>query len=291
VIIGPDERFGILPAGAQENAVLPDDYPAAYQLFPPASLEPMWDMKDPTPFKTRSLFDPSLVASFHLDPGHLGAAAAFQRSIDFKRKPVACRYFTVASAAHETVTRFNQDFGPASPVKVKSSRDGTVPILSAAALPIQTVLVEANHLGITQKPVTHRILGMLLGRIQAGPVVAPTGVGAASLSISDSAIGEGETVEIVINVSEMEELKAVVQVRRDRGEGRLEDALEIPVKVETPGLTRVQFAAPYLDVGHYELDLVVGSNSLAGHWLQFRSRVSIGQNSRTLSRTRLRSRV
>jgi phospholipase A1 len=249
--------LGVSEEDLQRLCAVPG-YPAAYQLFPPARLEPMWDLEDLMPFKTRSLFDPGLVAPFHLNPGHLDAAAAFHGSIDFRRKLVGCRYFTVVSAAHETVTRFNQDSGVASPVKVKSSGDGTVPILSAAALPIQTALVEANHLGVTQKPVTHRILGMLLGRIPAGPVIAVAGVGMLSLSISQRAIGEGETVEIVINVSGMEKLNAVIHVRRGPGEGSLVDVLEIPITVETPGLTRVQFAAPYLDPGRYELDLVVG---------------------------------
>jgi hypothetical protein len=238
-------------------------YPAAYQLFSPKRLEPIWDLEDSMPFKTRSLFDPVVLHAFDLDPDHLRAAAALHDSLDISRKPIECRYFAVVSAAHETVMRFNQDLGAADAVKVKSSGDGTVPILSAAALPIQTAFVEANHVGIVQKPVTHQILGMLLGRMPPAPVIAAAGAAnVPNLSISQRSVAEGERVEVVVNLPELNELKAEVRIRRDQGGGRLDVVSTIPIVVQTPSLTRMEFLAPYLEMGRYELDLVIDNANI-----------------------------
>lgn len=233
-------------------------YPAAYQLLPPERLEAIWDLDAAIPFATRNFFDPELVELFELNADHLRAAKALHAALDVRRKPEGCRYFAVVSASHETVTRFNRVGDEAGAVKVKSSGDGTVPILSAAALPIQTAFVEANHIGVTQKEVTHQIVGMLLEKLPVEPVIAlGAPAGPPSLSVSERMVAEGDQVEILIHAAELDRLSAVVRIRRDEGGADLVPVAELDVTVEAPGLTKVELRAPGLDVGRYELDLLV----------------------------------
>ena len=131
-------------------------FPAAYQLLPPATLLPVWKLDDPLPFKARSVFDPAIATTYRLNQQHLAAAINFQVRLDEKRRPPNCRYLAVVSSAHQTVTRLDEDQNVAAPVAVKSSGDGTVPIQSATALRVQTAYVEANHMGVAQKPLTRK---------------------------------------------------------------------------------------------------------------------------------------
>lgn len=235
-------------------------YPAGYQLLPPAALEPLWQLDHATPFRGKSLFDPAVVANYGLNAGHLAATRAFQARLEPTRRPAACRYFAVVSAAHETITRLDEDMGVAAPVKVKSSGDGTVPIQSAAALRVQTAYVEANHVGVVQKPVSHKIVGILLGAIPAEPVVAgfADGGAAMSLSLSERTIAEDQDYEIVVVSEPTEALAARIRIQRDAGDGRLEEVRTIALDAQAPGLERISLQGPRLARGRYVFDLLAG---------------------------------
>ena len=235
-------------------------YPAGYQLFPPAGLEPIWQLDHPIPFHGKSLFDPAVEANYGLNAGHLAATSAFHARLDPARRPQTCRYFAVVSAVHETITRLDEDFGVAAPVKVKSSGDGTVPIQSATALRVQTAYVEANHVGVAQKPVSHKIVGILLGKLPVEPVVAgfADGPAAMSLSLSERTVAEDQGYEIVVVSEPTDGLAARIRVQRDVGDGRLEEVRTLALDAQAPGLERVSLQGPKLARGRYVFDLLTG---------------------------------
>ena len=236
-------------------------FPAGYQLFPPANLLPLSKLNYPTPFKGLSLFDPAVAANYGLNTEHLAAASALHGRLDPARRPVSCRYYAIVSAAHQTITRLDEDQNVAVPVMVKSSGDGTVPIQSASALRVQTAYVEANHVGVTQKSVTHKIVGMLLGALPAEPVTAGfdadlTGASVSmNLSLSERTIEDGKAYEIVVTTAPQDTLDARVRVRMDRN-GALGLINEIPINVRTECLERISIKGPSLKPGRYLFDLV-----------------------------------
>ena len=236
--------------------------PADYQLFPPAELLPLWKLDDSIPFKSVSVFDPAVEMNYQLNAQHLQATRDLHARLDEKKRPAGCRYFSIVSAAHETVTRLDEDMGVAAMVSVKSSGDGTVPIRSAAALRVQTAYVEANHIGVAQKPLTHKIIGMLLGAIPVEPVVAAfdadqTGFAASmNLSLSERTVAVGRDYEIVVTTTPQDDVHAHIRIRR-AGEAVLQ---EIPVTVQTSAVERISLRGPLLEVGQYVFDLVVDGN-------------------------------
>ena len=233
-------------------------YSAAYQLFSSASLKPIWDLEGATPLAPLSLFDSTLAGPMKLTQANLNAAGAFQDALDPTRRPEECRYFAIASAAHETVTRFDMDLGELAPVRVKASGDGTVPITSAAALPIQTAFVEANHMGVPQKEATHRLIGMLLGRTKPGPVIAASGMAAApTLSLSERLVERNTPVEIVLVTPPRDRLAAEIRIEREIQGGGLAQVDVLRVDIAATGLTRVELASPRLEVGRHVFTLIV----------------------------------
>lgn len=233
-----------------------DRYPTGFQLFPPAKLKTIWSLKSQQPFEPFTIFDSNVPAHASLSTKNLAAATRLHDALDFARRPPACRYFAVASAAHETVTRFDQDLDYLSIVKVKASGDGTVPITSAAALPIQTAFVEANHIGVAQKETTHRILGMLLGHLKPEPVIAASGqVTSPSLSLGETLIEQDESVEIVINLPGTDQVDAKVQITRQTSQ--VPDVVTLQVEAKAPSLTRVCLRSPNMKIGHHEFKLIV----------------------------------
>lgn len=238
-------------------------YPAGYQLFPPASVQPIWRLDDPEPFRGLDLFSAEVAGAYPLNPAHLQATLAFQARLDIARKPDGCRYFSIVSAAHETLTRFDEAGGQASPVKVKATGDGTVPIKSAAALPIQTAYVFANHMGVPQKEATHQLLKVLLGVNPPEVIVAGAGEPkqASALSLSERVIAEHEPFEIVV-ASSGDGLEAEVLITREVAGGQFARAQTIPILVRAQGLERLSLRGPALAAGRYQFILTSGDEAL-----------------------------
>lgn len=238
-------------------------FPAAYQLFPPAHLEPLWKLDDPVPFKGVSVFDPAVAANYRLVDAHLRATRALHERLDPSRRPPGCRYFSIVSAAHETVTRLDEDAGSAVVVKVKSAGDGTVPIASATALRVQTAFVEANHVGVAQKALTHRMIGMLLGALPVEPLpmafdIDPTSVSPSlNLSLNERTIGAGESYEIVVTTTPQDAIGLCIRITKQSPDGS-EPVQEIPVVIQGPSIERVALRGPDLPPGQYRFDLVAG---------------------------------
>ena len=239
-------------------------FPTGYQLFPPAALQPVWSLDGATlPLAPTSVFDPALAAAHPLTVQNLAAAANLATALDVSRRPPRCRYFAVASAAHETVTRLDQRLGDLTPVKVKASGDGTVPVTSAAALPIQTAFVEANHMGVPAKPATQRLLAMLLGRARPGPVIAATLAGSAPrLSLGDRLVTEGDPVEILVTTPPRDRLSAVIRIDQGFDDAAMTSVAALEVRAEAPELARVALTAPPLGVGRYLFRLEVDGVSV-----------------------------
>jgi hypothetical protein len=232
-------------------------FPAGYQLFPPSDLAPIWTLDEQeTPFRPISLFAPEVDENYGLNDAHLQATLAFRARLDPARKPAACRYFSVVSAAHETVTRFDQQGGTADAVKVIAAGDGTVPITSAAALRVQTAYVKANHMGVAQHKNTHALLEMLLGVRE--PEVLAVSVGLAAqptLSLSDRAVSEDETYEVVIEAAQDGQLKGQLQISRQDEQGGFVPEQEIEVAVSAPRAQRLSLRGPNLAPGSYRFEL------------------------------------
>lgn len=233
-------------------------YPTGYQLFSSVALEPIWNLGSATPLAPVSLFDPILVAPWNLTQANLDAARALQVALDPNRRPKTCRYFAIASAAHETVTRFNMDLSDLAPVKVEASGDGTVPVTSAAALPIQTAFVEANHMGVPQKEATHRLLGMLLGRKKPGPVIAATGVvSRPTLSLNERLVERNVPVEIVVATPPRDRLVAKIRIEREGKGSALVEVAVLRVEAAATKLTRLALKSPPLEVGRHVFTLLI----------------------------------
>lgn len=249
-------------------------FPSGYQLFPHAHLQPLWALDDPVPFHGLSVFDRAVATTYGLVDSHLSAASALHARLDPARRPPNCRYFSIVSAAHETITRLDQDLDAAVPVSVKSSGDGTVPIQSAAALRVQTAFVEANHVGVAQKPLTHRMVGILLGAAPAEPLPSAldadlSAVGfAMSLSLSERTVTEGQSYEIVVITRPQAVVDASIRITSKDGAVAV---AEIPISIRSGSIERISLRGPALPVGYYQFEIVTdgtgGASDAAGEEL------------------------
>lgn len=237
-------------------------FPAAYQLFPPAALQPIWQMDSAVPFEGLSVFDPSLVNSHGLSASHLQAASSFARHLDPNRKPAACRYFSVASATHETMTRFDMAHGTISPVIVTGAGDGTVPVRSATALPVATAYVDADHVGITQHETTHALLAMLIGAEPPG-VIAASAKNAPAISVSPKFATVGEDYEIIVLPGNSAPLTGTVAIEREVADGQFEAGETVPVVAASAGVRTIAITGPALPSGRYRVRLLSGGVELA----------------------------
>lgn len=232
-------------------------YPSAYQLFPAEQFEVIWSIRGTAPLKPSSLFEPSLVSAHGLNTSHLQAARSLHRALNVNRKPAGCRYFSIVSSAHSTVTRFDLDLNLASVVKTRASGDGTVPIWSSAGLPVQTAYVDANHIGLCSHSTTHKLIGTLLGCMRPRPLIAADSMKSEiSLSISDRMISAADRVEIVISGVHVESFGSRIVINR-YGQSGLKPLLDMPVTASGPTITRVEMMAPHLDTGKYVIELLI----------------------------------
>ncbi len=238
-------------------------FPAAYQLFPPAALRPIWQIDSAVPFEGLSLFDPSLVGSQGLKTTHLHAADAFARQLDPGRKPDACRYFAVASGTHKTMTRFDIGNGTISPVAVAGAGDGTVPVRSATALPVATAYVDADHVGVTQHTSTHTLLSMLLGAEVPGPVAAFAMTDEPAVSLSPKFATVGEDYEIVVLPGRAAPFTGTVAIELGQADGTFQTRETVPVAAASAGVRTIAITGPALPPGRYRARLLRDVTELA----------------------------
>jgi hypothetical protein len=237
-------------------------FPAGYQLFPPATLRPIWQIDSAIPFEGMSLFDPSLVDSQGLRSGHLEAAAAFARTLDPARRPAACRYFAIASATHKTMTRFDMGRGTISPVTVTGAGDGTVPVRSAASLPVATAYVDADHMGVAQHANTHTLLAMLVGA-EAPGAVAASATDAPTISVSPKFATVGEDYEIVVLPGAAAPFAGTLALEQEKTDGTFQTGETVPVAAASAGVRTIAITGPTLAPGRYRVRLLRDGTELA----------------------------
>jgi pimeloyl-ACP methyl ester carboxylesterase len=232
-------------------------FPSGYQLFSTEDLTPIWRLDGGgPPFEGVSLFDPDTAANYPLNPANLAAAKALFARLDIARRPPGCRYFSIVSAAHETVTRFDEEGGRAEAVKVRESGDGTVPVQSAAVLRIQTAYVVANHLGVAQNDTTHRLLRMLLGVEEPDAVAAAVQPGLApELSLSARVVAEDEGYEIVVAAG-ADGIDGAIVIEREGRAGAFRQVRKLRAQVKAEGARRLSLEGPELRPGRYRFRLV-----------------------------------
>ncbi|OAS26052.1 lipase/acyltransferase domain-containing protein [Methylobacterium platani] len=246
---------GLSPAQLRQLAGQPG-YPAGYQLFPLSTLLPIWRLDSQVAFEGISVFDPALDQLYGFNKVSLQAAKDLQATLDHERRPGGCRYFSIVSAFHETVTRFDLDAGGLVGVSVAASGDGTVPIRSASALPVQTAFVSANHLGVAQDGTTHELLAMLLGVKLPEAVAAGAArlAGRPRLSVSLPAVNRGDPFEVVLAFGAAPRQGRIVFLRRTDA-GPVE-AHAIPLAVGSAEVRQVVVAGPTLAPGVYSVEYV-----------------------------------
>lgn len=253
---------GLSPQQFRQLAGQPG-YPAGYQLFPLATLLPVWDLGADMAFEGRGVFDASLRELFGFNPASLEAAKALQATLSYDRRPKECRYFSIVSAVHETVTRFDLDQGTLNGISVAASGDGTVPIRSASALPVQTAFVSANHLGIAQDDITHELLAMLLRVERPGAVAA--GVARLAdlprLSANVPVVNQGNAFEVVLAFGSAPRSGRLVFSRRVGGPAGEERV--IPLDVGSPDVKQVVVSGPNLAAGAYDIRYVADGSTAA----------------------------
>jgi hypothetical protein len=229
-----------------------DGFPAAYQLLPHPPHAPVWDFDGAVPFAPVDVLDPGLADEHGLNRDSLGRLSALRALLDPARRPARCRYVSVASATHETLSRFDRDRGQLRPVLVKGAGDGTVPIQSAASLAVQTAYIRADHVALVQETLTHRLVLMLLGMLDEGAVAAAADAAAAAplLSLSDEMMAEDEAWEIVVAVPVANPAEGKVSVERLEEAGSREVA-SIGFAIASNGAASLALAGPRLAAGSY----------------------------------------
>ena len=241
-------------------------FPAAYQLFPPQALVPIWRLDGAIPFAGRSALDPALVEEQGLSAVNRQAAIAFHARLNIARQPAHCRYFAVASATHSTITRFDESSGTLRPVAVAGAGDGTVPVRSAAALPVQTAYVDADHVGVTQHENTLDLLDMLLGVKEAGAVAASFAARGSlpAISISPQYVSSGEDYEIVVLPGTAAPMHGSVVLEQEGQAGVFTAHATIPIEAASPLVNKVTMTGPTpLPPGRYRARLLSGDQTLA----------------------------
>ncbi len=252
-----------MSAGDQRRLSGAPGFPAAYQLFPPAALRPIWRLDSAVPFEGLSLFDASLVGPQGLETTHLQAAETFAGQLDPSRKPPACRYFAVASGTHKTLTRFDMRTGTISPVTVTGAGDGTVPVRSSTALPVPTAYVDADHVGVTQHASTLALLAILLGAEVPGPVASFAITDDSAVSVSPKFATVGEEYEIVVLPGHAAPFTGTLSIDLERADGTFQTSQTVPVAAASPGVRAIAITGPPLPPGRYRARLLRDSAELA----------------------------
>jgi pimeloyl-ACP methyl ester carboxylesterase len=236
-------------------------YPADYQLCPAQAAPVIWRTDALLPFAPQSLGDPGVAAHLGLNQTSLDRSFDFQSKLDPTKKPAARRYFSIVSAAHETITRFDGTQAKIAAVAVKNAGDGTVPIQSAAALHDQTAFVIADHMGVAKNDTAIDIVLMLLEKKEQGPVVAAAGaiVAEPTLSLSQSFIAQNEDYEIVIaRPPDTQKLNGKIFITRnilEAGAVGGEPIQALTVVGEGPELYQISLSGPNLSPGLYSFSL------------------------------------
>ncbi len=178
-------------------------YPSGYQLLPGLHLPVAWNLDAATPLDAYALSDRRLEQAAGLNRSMVEAAADFRAQLDWTRRPPRTRYVAVVGCGHRSVTRFDLSLqrGMLNPVWTDGSGDGTVPTVSAGALPVPTAYVAANHLGITRHDETLRLIRMLLGVESPGAVAAQRDGGVRpNVSVDRMSYRSGDDVEVLVTL-------------------------------------------------------------------------------------------
>jgi hypothetical protein len=192
-----------------------------------------------------------------MSANNLAAARKFRARLDPSRRHKVTRYFSVVSASHTTVTRFDRPGDRLTQVQPKSSGDGTVPIRSGAALPVQTGFVVADHVGVAKDDDSHTLMLMLFGLKAAGPVPLNLNGGAPAaprLSVSPLMPAQGELWEIVLALPEHSEgFDGSISIEPEGAAGV--PPLQLSLSVTAKGVTSLTLDGPPVAPGLYKVVL------------------------------------
>lgn len=235
-------------------------YPSAYQLLPGTDEPVAWRLDGLDPFLGQTIAQIAADPANGLNLQSLAAARQFRAKLDMTRRNPACRYFSVVSASHATATRFDAKGTQYSPVEPKSSGDGTVPVRSSAALPVQTGFVVADHVGVAKHDDAIVLALTLLGLRKPGPVPLGRAVSKLTLSVSPMVPANGEAWEIVIALPEgYSGFEGEIQIVP--GPPNASSIQTIPIIISANGVTTLVLEGPSLPPGLYEVILFEGGKA------------------------------
>lgn len=143
-IMGMEKTLGV--SGADFRRFAADRrYPSGYQLLPPRTEAPCWDVAAGGDLAALDIHDPAVAQRLRLDMQQLARARWVQDELAAGQRPGHVRYFQFAGTGHTTATRVNIGAVSASFTASADAGDGTVPLWSAAPLAGQKQVVPGGH--------------------------------------------------------------------------------------------------------------------------------------------------
>lgn len=257
-----------------------ENFPALYQVMPPATHPFVWDDDPAARLAPVATFEPAERRALGLSEANMDAAAAFHGGLDLTRRPPGVEYFFVCGVDHDTIceVRVRRQDGALTVTEYErddDAGDGTVPAWSAAHPEIRTVAAGAHeHNMIYKDREVQRVLAAVLGRAGAFRLEArPHALDAyprTRLGLREAVVAAGTpSSAIVVFDTPIAALEAEVTLTQvvDRAAKRLAApmvAARLPLVYRGPAIDRlaIRLSAP-AEPGLYRVALVPEGTGVA----------------------------
>ena len=174
--LGQIKRLFLNASQVKQIADKPE-FPALYQLMPPASEPVVWNTDPEARLDPANPYQANTAAMLGLCVSNLKSATSFHSALDVAKKPKAVSYFCFAGTRQNTICNVQGNFAPAGlkgtvnaheplaiGVEISDGGDGTVPSWSASFVGMQQLAVGGDHGSLYKAPEVLRTLGALLGK-------------------------------------------------------------------------------------------------------------------------------
>ncbi|WP_144289773.1 lipase/acyltransferase domain-containing protein [Ideonella sp. A 288] len=278
--LGQIKRLFLNASQVKQIADQPE-FPALYQLMPPASEPFLWNTDPGARLDPANPYQATTAKVLGLNVANLQSAASFHAALDVAKKPEAVSYFCFAGTRQNTICNVQANFAITNPsgaintqgpqptgVEISDGGDGTVPSWSASFVGMQQLAVGGDHGGLYKAPEVLRTLGALLGK--QGVLSSQVHPNRVRLSARDEVVTPEVKVPVVLffNTPSVQ-LQGELVVRKLTGSDGLTMATpaivkRLPVNYQgapIDSLALMVDAPEY--AGTYELDIQSGGTSIA----------------------------
>lgn len=278
--LGQIKRLFLNSSQVKQIADQPE-FPALYQLMPPASEPFLWNTDPGARLDPANPYQVTTAEVLGLNAANLQSAESFHAALDVANKPKTVAYFCFVGTRQNTICNVQGNFAianavgalnPKGPqaigVEVSDGGDGTVPSWSASFSGMQQLAVGGDHGGLYKAPEVLRTLGALLGK--QGVLSSKVHPDRVRLSVRDEVVTPEfkEPVVLFFNTPSVELQGELIVSKLTGSDGR---ALATPVIVKR---LQVNYQGAPIDslaltvdapgyAGVYELDIHSGGASIA----------------------------